>query len=286
MKIVQLSGGLGNQLFQYSFGVHLHQIQKEEIYYLYNHDANVTPRSLELHQLGISPKLINSVQLNELQYESNKLIRHLREKTGLANYLKLREDSGTEITQNQDPRHQIYIGYWQDYRYVQSSQPQLLKSLQKTSLSPRSQNFLSSVEQNTSVAIHIRRGDYVTNSKVSQVLKALPLSYYITAIELLKRKITQPHFYVFSNDAQWVHQHFPKYIDYDYVDWNTGSYSYQDMILMSKCSHQIIANSSFSWWGAWLGKKQDQIVISPRQWFAPETDIDTKDLIPNDWYQI
>jgi Glycosyl transferase family 11 len=134
------------------------------------------------------------------------------------------------------------------------------------------------------ISIHIRRGDYVNNTESFKVHGVLPLEYYYKAIDIIAKKIGTPVFYIFSDDAQWVRDNLE--IPYDHCFLNHGK-DCHDMMLMSYCQHHIIANSSFSWWGAWLCQNKDKIVIAPKQWFADKSMNDnTRDLIPKGWMRI
>ena len=121
--------------------------------------------------------------------------------------------------------------------------------------------------------MHIRRGDYL---QINNGTIVLPISYYHMAIKMMLKRVKDPTFLFFSDDMEWVKEniHVPNAI---YVDWNTGKESWQDMYLMSMCNHNIIANSSFSWWGAWLNNHKDKIVVSPK-W--------DEEIIPEEWIQV
>jgi len=133
-----------------------------------------------------------------------------------------------------------------------------------------------------SVSIHFRRGDYVTNPLTSQHHGVCSNKYYQDAISLLKSKISQPHFFLFSDEPEWLKTNVSLQEPFRIIDNNPG---YVDLYLMSNCKHNIIANSSFSWWGAWLNNNPDKIVIAPHKWFN-EPGINTYDLIPETWIRL
>ena len=114
------------------------------------------------------------------------------------------------------------------------------------------------------------------------------MNYYKIAIQEIQVRVKNPKFFVFTDDADWVKDEFSKILKkYQLVDWNLGSDSWQDMALMSNCKHNIIANSSFSWWGAWLNKNDKKIVIAPEKWFSSADEYyNTKDIIPSNWIKI
>ena len=128
-------------------------------------------------------------------------------------------------------------------------------------------DFLSKIKDCTAVSLHVRRGDYISPDGTQTLLGGIcTKEYYQTAIELIKQRVGKLFFAVFSDDVNWAREnlHLPEYTLF--VDWHSGKNSFRDMQLMSLCSHHIIANSSFSWWGAWLGNNPEKIVIAPKKW--------------------
>jgi Glycosyl transferase family 11 len=129
--------------------------------------------------------------------------------------------------------------------------------------------------------LHIRRGDYVQNPKASAVHGTSTLDYYSEAIQLMIGEVGMPHVFIFSDDIDWVKGNLIIPSPHTFVCQNIGADSYRDMQLMSLCKHNIIANSSFSWWGAWLNPNPEKIVIAPKQWFVNANN--TVDLLPSTW---
>jgi len=136
-----------------------------------------------------------------------------------------------------------------------------------------------------SVSVQVRRGDFVSHKHSSQFHGTLPMAYYRKATEELVKKIHEPHFFVISDDPDWCRQHikFGKH-PITYVDHIPGT-GEEDMRLTSLCQHNIIANSTFSWWGAWLNTNSSKIVMTPKKWFVDKK-INTKDLVPTEWQRI
>lgn len=132
-----------------------------------------------------------------------------------------------------------------------------------------------------SVSLHVRRGDYVSNKKASSVHGVCSIEYYRSAIEYISFKIDNPYFFIFSDDIPWVKNNLSIEFPCQYIENNFGIESYNDMRMMSLCRHHIIANSSFSWWGAWLNPRIDKIVIAPKRWFSNQSNI--QDLLPDNW---
>jgi hypothetical protein len=136
-----------------------------------------------------------------------------------------------------------------------------------------------------SVSLHVRRGDYVANLKVAAIHGLCSKEYYASAIKFISKKVERPHFFVFSDDINWVENNFKINYPCTYINQNFSNESYNDLRLMSLCQHNIIANSSFSWWGAWLNCNSEKIVIAPKKWFA-NSDKRCDDLIPEKWVRL
>jgi hypothetical protein len=148
-------------------------------------------------------------------------------------------------------------------------------------LSGKNADIAEQIGRVNAVSLHVRRGDYVKNPKTTATHGLCSLDYYHTAIRYIYETVEQPYFFIFSDDMAWVKEHLKIDAPCQYVDHNQGKESFNDMHLMSLCKHHIIANSSFSWWGAWLNSSPEKIVIAPNKWFANQNNI--KDLLPNDW---
>lgn len=133
-----------------------------------------------------------------------------------------------------------------------------------------------------SVSVHVRRGDYQTPGHYERLGCICTEAYYRNAAELMKKKVGNPKFYVFSDEPEWVKAHL-RLGDTTFVDWNRGNDSWQDMLLMRHCRHNIVCNSSFSWWGAWLNDNQGKIVVAPDRWFGKN---DHPDIVPEGWLRV
>jgi len=141
------------------------------------------------------------------------------------------------------------------------------------------------MSKSNSVSLHIRRGDYL--SKSVEVFEPLNLDYYYSGIEYFNNTIKEPHYFVFSDDIEWAKSNFVQSSSYTVVDYNGADKGYEDMRLMSLCKHNIIANSSFSWWGAWLNRNPDKNVLAPKKWFSSKTsNLNSNDLLPSSWIKI
>ena len=175
-----------------------------------------------------------------------------------------------------------YRGYWQSYKYFESIS-QIVKSHFVFPSFTESKNitmysFIES-NKNRTVSIHVRMGDYVNHKSLGEVCT---LDYYRKAILKIEEKIQNPIYIIFSNDIVWCKENF-KLSNVEFVDWNSGELSFRDMQLMSLCNNNIIANSSFSWWGAFLNSNKYKTVIAPKTWTKEDV---AEDLIPKDWYRL
>jgi len=264
--IVTLQGGLANQLFQYAFGISVAKARGEEVFFTRNRvDADVK-RS---YSLGMFRKDIRFIE----KESENKFY-----------------DSGVF---NPDvytaPADTTFIGYWQSEKWL--DEPLVRSRIQQPEfLVYDTLRIAGEIEAaNNSVFIHVRRGDYVKEKRTQDFHGSLPIEYYYGAI-LRIRDSAFAKFFVFSDDPEWCREHFPK--DFVIVDHNkpgdgkrVGDEG-QDLWLMSLCRHAIIANSAFSWWGAWLGDTQkDRTVIAPIRWFK-DLNINGFDIAPDRWIKI
>lgn len=179
--------------------------------------------------------------------------------------------------------HDCYLaGYWQSEKYFQDVAPVIRADFTfKSQLVGKNAEFAEQISRVNAVSLHVRRGDYANNPKTTATHGLCSLDYYRAAIQHVSNLVEQPRFFIFSDDIGWVKASLEIDFPCQYVDHNQGAESYNDMRLMSLCKHHIIANSSFSWWGAWLNSNVEKIVVAPKKWFANGRDVN--DLIPQNW---
>lgn len=174
-------------------------------------------------------------------------------------------------------------GHWQSERYFENV-AQVIRSdfTFRSPLNGLNGEWASRIRDSAAaVSLHVRRGDYVSNPKTLAVHGLCSPEYYRLAVDYLVRRVPSSEFFVFSDDIAWARKHLHIGHHCHYIDHNKNADSHIDMRLMSLCHHHIIANSSFSWWGAWLNPQSDKLVIAPRRWFASGKEV--KDLIPKGW---
>lgn len=297
MIIVRLMGGLGNQMFQYAAARRLALRHGAEVAFdLSAFDeapSGDTPRKFELHHLSVSARLATPLETAEMSgaYRSALQKAHswLRRVTGQKCYSRnvfVERDSSfcSEVLNLPD---NVYLrGYWQSEKYFQDVTKSLRDELMvRNDPSGRNRELLSRISATQSVAVHFRRGDYANNPETSAYHGTPSPEYYRQAISFLCERVENPFLYVFSDEPEWVKQNMAFSVPAEIVDHNPPEMGYEDLRLMSSCKHAIIANSSFSWWGAWLIRNPDKLVIAPHRWLNRAED-SISDRLPPGWLQV
>lgn len=289
MKIVRICGGLGNQMFQYALAVALKEAKKtEEVYIDYSvmrgyphHEGYLLDKifNTDIPQAPISKIITVGWPLPYYRiWQIGSKILPVRKSMVL-------DRSGDAFRSDVfDNRDMLLDGYWQSPLYFDKYSSAIRKSFEfrNSDCNPRNIDFINKIKGKVSVSLHVRRGDYLSYSSITGVCS---VDYYNKAIKLIKKMINPDLFVVFSDDQCWCRENLSDVLSACsiFVDWNRGIESYRDMQLMSYCSHNIIANSSFSWWGAWLNRNPTKIVIAPSQWMNYDG---WKDILPDSWMKI
>ncbi|MFN5369880.1 MAG: alpha-1,2-fucosyltransferase [Bacteroidia bacterium] len=178
------------------------------------------------------------------------------------------------------------IGYWQSEKYFSKYAQQIRDDFRfKEPLNTQNEMWRQQILSSNAVSLHVRRGDMVANPEVVKTHGSCGIDYYRAAAAKIAEGIDNPEFFVFSDEPNWCKENLNLEHPTHYIDNNTGDTAYCDMQLMSICRHHVIANSSFSWWGAWLNPRGDKKVIAPKRWFADDSK-DTRDLIPKAWLRM
>lgn len=177
-------------------------------------------------------------------------------------------------------------GYWQSERYFLRHAPAIRSDFTfARPITGLNSELARAIHGGAGVSVHVRRGDYVSNPKIRSFHGVCSREYYFRAMERMRKVVPKARFFVFSDGPEWVKEILaPRYPDLTVVEHNRGEDSFGDMRMMSLCRHHIIANSSFSWWGAWLNPNPDKIVIAPNRWFADGRD--DRDIVPATWERI
>ena len=288
----QIQGGLGNQLFQYATGKALSsRLQGPLLLDIdwFNHGwEDVTPRHFLLPELKLSYQLTAS----GLDIKPPKRWRRIAQMFLPLNPYVLKDrpfrfnqSLGTfKPYASQD----IYLmGYWQSYRYFDSIRKELITQIQPAvGVLPHYQDYLAKIQSSLSAMIHIRRGDYVHLPVAAKVHGFLGLDYYQQGMDILLASNPDTQFFVFSDDLDWAKANLPHQDKVTFIQSaNQPSDPVQELFLMTQCQKHLIANSSLSWWGAWLCDQPNSQVIAPRQW-TNDLDKNWDDLLPAQWQRI
>lgn len=266
MKIIQFLGGLGNQMFQYALYKVLQQKFQNVKADLHGYKNYTLHNGFELENIfNIKLNKITPFTKNLYNKHNRKWIyRKLRRLLNLRNaYQEEKSLFSFDPSILTDSKSRYYWGYWQNLRYFDAIADDLRIDFEfKNKLTGANQQTLSEIQQTESIAIHVRRGDYLKDPLLGGLCGP---DYYQKAINHMQSKVNSPKYFIFSDDIAWCQKHL-KLPEAKFISWNKGSESYIDMQLMSACKHNIIANSSFSWWAAWLNPYQAKIVIYPLKW--------------------
>ncbi|CAA9891483.1 Glycosyl transferase family 11 [Candidatus Methylobacter favarea] len=289
MIISQIIGGLGNQMFQYAAARSLSVERNQPLRLnIAEFDGYGLHQGFELERVFNCPaEIATKAEVGSiLGWQFFSVIRRVLARPGMA---ALRRDGFVvephfhywpEI--NRIPKDCYLVGYWQSERYFEKHASEIRADFAfKLPLSDRNSILSEQISQVNAVSLHVRRGDYAKNSKTRARHGLCSPDYYQRAINYISGQVEQPRFFIFSDDMAWVKTHLKMAFPCYYVDHNRNEESYNDMHLMSLCRHHIIANSSFSWWGAWLNPAPDKIVVAPVKWFADKNN--NKDLFPPGW---
>lgn len=275
---VRIYGGLGNQMFQYALGksMSLNNNTKLtlDISWYYKYGKN-TKRRFGLDEFNIDAKISKGV--------FSGLINRALYKIGLFNNGYIKEKKLFGFDQSITNYNNVYLdGFWQNKDYFKDFSDNIKKdfSLKETPTYNIS-IFLKKINDSESVAIHIRRGDYVDNSHANNFHGLCSLEYYNQAISHIKNRIKNPYFFIFSDDIEWVKKNL---VIGEQVAWVSGNKfsDTEELFLMSACKHDIIANSTFSWWGAWLNSYNKKIIIAPKKWLNDKR-FEVNGLILDEW---
>lgn len=292
MIAVRLIGGLGNQMFQYALGRELSISHNVPLRLDVGDFSNYAlHQGFELDRIFKGQmELVTARNLHDiLGWRSYRHMRRLLLRPSMhwlhgQRFIVEPHFHYWEGVQNLRPPFYL-SGYWQSERYFSRNATIIRDDFTFTKpLLGRNSDLAQEIREKQSISLHIRRGDYVSNPQTLATHGVCSLEYYRLAVAYMAERIAEPWFYVFSDDPDWVRANLT--VDYPmvFVDNNRGSDSFNDMHLMSLCQHHIIANSSFSWWGAWLNPSESKMVIAPERWFAKP--MDTRDLIPLQWLRL
>lgn len=293
MNKVLIYGGLGNQMSQYALNLALHQkgnkskILFSGFFYHWHHNGFNLSYAFKI-KLPFPLNFYNFLLLHGEFLYKNKIVARSLKKT-ITWYHKKRYITYTEkeeFVYDENVLQQtsaLLIGTWQVEAYFKNIEDIIRREfIFNMPKDTKNKELIKEVTTCNSVSIHIRRGDYLNPKYANSHIVIKDQTYYVNSINYLNKKVHDPHYFVFSDDIDWVKENF-KISNCTFVNHNKGRNAYIDMYLMSLCKHNIIANSTFSWWAAWLNKYEHKIVTIPERW------LNTKNcagIYPSDWIKI
>ncbi len=292
MIITRLMGGLGNQMFQYAAARALAEKRATQVRIdlSWFDSARLVdaPRHYELDRFSLKQNFIDPSRyaLVAGQDSSLKIRLYGFTKGRTKPRVLLCKESGHGFGAQffDQPNNVLLEGYWQSEKYFIGIRNLILTDFSfGTPATGKNEALLSDINSTNAVSIHVRRGDYANTKAAREIHGLMGLDYYAEAIKQINKRVPDIKFFVFSDDPVWCKQNLKVPGSAVYVDHNKDGA--EDMRLMTACKHHIIANSTFSWWGAWLNPSEEKIVYAPKRWFANK-DMDTRDILPESWEKL
>lgn len=292
MVIVRLKGGMGNQMFQYALGVQLAARLKAKLKLevgslLYrNKGQDFVYRDYDLRVFKVKDDfLVRPEILRPIMNLRVKPLSQLVRKGTTRKYEVVKEAHfHYDPAILSSPKEElIYDGWFQSPKYFAGVERQIREDFNyRLPLLPNSGELLKRIEASNSICLNVRRGDFLTTA----VLNATNQAYFLRAADYLGREISEPRFFVFSDDVAWCRENiildYPtEFVGHEHGGWKFGNYHR----LMRSCRHFIIPNSTFAWWAAWLNTGKDKIVVAPENWFVGD-EYDASDLVPEEWVRL
>jgi hypothetical protein len=287
---VNIIGGLGNQMFQFAFGYAVSKENNAKIKLELSGFSAYDLRRYALDLFNIQDNselkskydfLLNKVNSRNNSFFSkaaSKLIRGLLRFTNF--YYQEREEFIFDLDVFNISRNTYFYGHWQNEKYFKKYRKELLEIFKFKNIHSQTKEYHQKILKYESVSLHIRRGDYVNS-----IHDTCDIKYYKRAVAEILKINKQAHFFIFSDDINWVKNNLNFIAHKTFIVLEYEIPDYEEMYLMSQCNYNIIANSSFSWWGAWLNHNIDKKVIAPKKWLRSST-LNTNDLIPESWMRL
>ncbi len=292
MIITKLMGGLGNQMFQYATGrraAHLKNTELKMDMSWFKNPGRAIKRDYFLNVFNLEENFASIEDINKLTYKNQNLFGYLRRKISDFPKPYYRKSYVKQKYFHFDPNilrisKDTYLeGSWQSERYFKDIENIIRKDFTfKNKPNEKNRKIIEKIIKCPSISIHIRHGDYIDDKGTNTFHGICSLDYYYNASSMLIKKIRNPHFFVFSDNPKWCKINLRLRYKTTIIDHNLKKQDYEDMRLMSSCKHNIIANSTFSWWAAWLNNNPNKIVVAPSSWFKNKT-YDAKDVLPKSW---
>lgn len=270
MIVIKLIGGLGNQMFQYAAARAISIERKQKLFININSFKTYT-----VHKYGLNHFALKA---NIYQKPSNLKKKYIKYFKNKQEFVEVDFNFNSDFFNlHGDPL--ILEGFFQSELYFKKYDKEIRNDFQIMSkLKPITLKTIDYIKNVNAVSIHFRRGDYLSH----HIHNTNKSEYYKSAMAYIENKLENPVYFVFSDDINWAKENFKVPFETHYIDFNDADSNYEDLKLMSSCKHHIIANSSFSWWGAWLNPNPDKIVIAPQKWFNDDS-LDYSDVVPQNW---
>lgn len=293
MKLVAATGGLGNQMFGYAFMLRLSKEHQAHLFHPYgDKSGRYGHAGFQLEQVFcLRPEDHQSHFGTELFGFYWHIIRILPKRMRQF-MLKLVCQNEVKVAENfvfypevfhSTHKNEFFMGTWQSQRYFEGAEGDVRKAFtfNEDLLNEQTRQLADQLKQCNAVSIHVRRDDYLSTQYAPGFGGICTVAYYTAAIQYLKQREPDLRFFIFSDDITWCRENL-NFANAMFVDWNKGVDSWQDMYLMCHCKHNIIANSTFSWWGGWLNANQKKIVVAPEKWWNGLKD----DVVPDTWVRL
>lgn len=274
MIVVKLIGGLGNQMFQYAAGRSLSLLKKTKLAldrsYLDLESTDYTKREFSLNEFNIDASIGDEKLQSDFKMNANKIV--LKFKASFPKHFSHVVYNESKFLKKTNffslPENTYLNGYWQDSFYFSNIRKQLLEDFELKYESVEYLKMKEEIQSCHAVSVHIRRGDYISLASANDFHGALSLDYYKNAASKMQVKNKDLSFFVFSDDADWCSKHIDFLPNCKIVSKSGDLTPHEELKLMSHCRHNIIANSSFSWWAAWLNENPNKMVVAPKHWFT------------------
>ena len=283
MIIMNLAGGLGNQMFQYALGRKM-SIKNGDTFKL--DDTTYRrgfPRPYSLSHFTIVESIATPEEIRRLKLPYGFFSRV--ERSFKARILRIfNVEFSPKILEK---KGDMYLdGFWQSEKYFSDIADTIRKDFTlKEKMSPAGESASRKISaEKCPVSLHVRRGDYVSHAKTNSIFGTCSPEYYRKAVSIIREKAPDARFFVFSDDIAWAKENLELPENTVFVS-DPAIRDYEELVLMSRCGHHIIANSSFSWWGAWLDPNPEKVVIAPARWFNGSPKV-YKDVVPDSWIKI
>lgn len=285
--ITRIVGGLGNQMFQYAVGRALSIETDQTLKLDLTEMERYAVHAFQLEQFDI---IYEAAERREIPYPPRKglfgrLVTKIKNRARIPQLFEKTQSFDPNVMNWRGPAH--LSGYWQSEKYFARHADVIRQDFSlNQSYSHQRQNVFSMIRSvEAPISVHVRRGDYVTNQRANAIHGTCEPSWYEKAMAMMAVKTPSPTFFIFSDDPEWARANLPRFDGAVFVEPQADGRDAEDMHLMAACHSHIIANSTFSWWGAWLNPRQEKHVIAPAQWFR-SSERDSTDIVPSKWERL